>query len=143
MFYRIKGVDESKCNGCEKCVQACHAKCFEMMDSGGKIIANFNNKEKCDACADCIIICPVNGSAIILAPVNNEKKGFVKSIDNKKCVACEKCLKLCPGKNIEIVEENGKIFARIIDPKKCVADGYCSFCCDVDDKTYSKDKCVE
>lgn len=140
MLYRIKGVEKSKCNGCEKCVQICHASCFEMVDDKGKIVAKFGKEDKCDACGDCILICPTKDSAIILEPIMKDKQGFVKEINKKECLACEKCIKLCPHKNIEIVEENGKIFAKILNAKKCIADGHCSFSCPVDNKTYSECK---
>ena len=141
MHYRIKGVDSKKCDGCEKCVKVCPKGCFEMVDENNKIIAKFTNSDKCNSCGDCIIVCPTEGSAIILEPLIKGKDGYVKEINKKKCLACEKCIKLCPGKNIEITEENGKVFAKIIDPKKCIADGHCSFSCPVDDKVYSKEKC--
>ena len=141
MHYRIKGVEKEKCDGCEKCVQVCHYKLFEMVDEHGKIIARFNDKQKkCDACGDCILICPSKNNAIILEPLMKDKKGYVKEINKKECLACEKCINLCPGKNIEITEEKGKVFAKIINPKKCIADGHCSFSCPVDDKVYSS-KC--
>lgn len=138
MLYKIKEVDAGKCNGCEKCAQVCHACCFDMISTDDKIVAKFQNADKCDACGDCIIVCPIEGSAIALIPLVKEKSGFVKEINPKKCSACEKCISLCPDKNIEITEENGKVFAKIKDPKKCVADGHCTFCCDFDTKTYSK-----
>lgn len=138
MLYKIKEVDKNLCNACEKCVKICHANCFDMTEIDNKIVAEFKNKDLCDACGDCIAICPVKTSAIVLMPVDKNKHGFVKGINSQKCQACGKCLDLCPGKNIEITEENGKIFAKIIDPQKCIADGHCSFCCNVDDKIYSQ-----
>ena len=138
MFYKIKEVDKKRCNSCEKCVKVCHVDCFDMIeDKSGKIVANFKDKEKCDSCGDCIILCSKEGAAIVLESVDKKKHGHVNGIKKEKCEACEKCLKLCPGKNIEMVEEKGKVFAKIIDPKKCLADGHCSFCCCVDDKIYS------
>ena len=140
MYYQIKGVDVDKCNGCEKCVQICHHNCFEMVESNNKVVADFIKPEKCDACGDCIVICPVDHSAIMLKPLNKNKKGYVVKIEGEKCEACEKCISVCPEKNIEIVEKNGEIFAKIKDPKKCVADGDCTFCCEVDNKVYSEAK---
>ena len=140
MLYKIKEVDYERCNGCEKCVQVCHAKCFDMVEKSDKIIADFLRPEDCDSCGDCIVVCPIEGSAIVLQPLLKDKHGHVKMIDGEKCVACGKCLNLCPGKNIEITEKDGKIFAKILNPKKCVADGHCTFCCPVDDKIYSETK---
>ena len=136
MHYKISEVDKTRCNGCEKCVQVCHANCFEMINEDDKIVANFYNANNCDSCGDCIVICPIEKSAIILSDKDNVG-GHVTSIDKDKCAACGKCIDTCPDKNIEIVEENGQIFAKIKDPKKCIADGHCSFCCQVDDKVYS------
>lgn len=140
MFYKIKEVEAKKCNACEKCVEVCHAGCFDMVEKNGKIVAEFINPKKCDACGDCLIECSHEGNAIALESVRKDKKGYVHSINKSKCEACERCVNLCPDKNIEMVEENGRVFAKIINPEKCLADGHCSFCCQVDDKEYSKSK---
>lgn len=137
MLYKIKEVDAARCNSCEKCVQVCHANCFDMAERDGDIIAEFIRPKDCDCCGDCIAICPVEGSAIALQPILPGKQGHIREIDEEKCISCGKCINLCPGKNIKIIESGGKVFAKIIDPKKCVADGHCTFCCPVDDKVYS------
>ncbi len=140
MFYKIKGVDTDKCNGCEKCVQICHHSCFDMVLSGNNVVAKFINPKTCDSCGDCIVVCPVENTAILLKSANKNKEGYVVKIDGETCDACGKCISVCPEKNIEIVEENGNIFAKIIDPEKCASDGHCTFCCENDNKKYAKHK---
>jgi ferredoxin len=50
----VPKVDQSKCTGCEACVEACPAEAIAIADSKAKI-----NPDLCAECGACVDTCPV------------------------------------------------------------------------------------
>ncbi|MBU3200067.1 4Fe-4S binding protein [Clostridium estertheticum] len=57
----IINIDESKCNGCGLCINACHEGAIELVDGKAKLISD----EYCDGLGDCLPECPVDAIKII------------------------------------------------------------------------------
>ncbi|MBU3159341.1 4Fe-4S binding protein [Clostridium frigoris] len=61
MKRNIIKIDESKCNGCGLCINACHEGAIELLDGKAKLISD----EYCDGLGDCLPECPVDAIKII------------------------------------------------------------------------------
>ena len=62
MLRTVIQIDESKCNGCGICADACPQEVIEI--SGGT--AEVVNEESCIACGDCLEECPMGSILEIL-----------------------------------------------------------------------------
>jgi NAD-dependent dihydropyrimidine dehydrogenase PreA subunit len=51
-------VDETKCTGCGKCVDACHRLVYELQEVDGKKIAVPHREDYCLGCFLCVDPCP-------------------------------------------------------------------------------------
>lgn len=51
---KIIKIDESKCNGCSLCAQACHEGAIKMVDGVAKLIRD----DYCDGLGNCLPVCP-------------------------------------------------------------------------------------
>lgn len=56
MKRKIIKIDESKCNGCGLCAQACHEGAIGMVDGKAKLLRD----DYCDGLGDCLPVCPTN-----------------------------------------------------------------------------------
>jgi len=54
------------------------------------------DKEKCDGCATCVDVCPVEVFEVV------EEKSTVKN--NDACLVCRACEVQCPNTAIEVIE---------------------------------------
>lgn len=61
MKRKIISIDESKCNGCRLCVDACHEGAIEMVNGKAKLISDIY----CDGLGDCLPACPTGAIEII------------------------------------------------------------------------------
>ncbi|MBU3101350.1 MULTISPECIES: ATP-binding protein [Clostridium] len=61
MKRNIINIDESKCNGCGLCINACHEGAMELVGGKAKLISD----EYCDGLGDCLPECPVDAIKII------------------------------------------------------------------------------
>lgn len=60
------------------------------------------NKEKCNGCGICTLVCPVNA----ISMVEDSEGFFYPSIDNTKCIGCNKCKSICSNYNDTIKTGN-------------------------------------
>jgi len=60
MNRKIIEISEELCNGCEKCVNACHEGAIEMVDGKAKLISD----TYCDGLGDCLPECPTGAIEI-------------------------------------------------------------------------------
>ena len=56
MIRKIITIDESKCNGCGLCAEACHEGAIGMVDDKAKLL----REDYCDGLGDCLPACPMN-----------------------------------------------------------------------------------
>lgn len=54
MIRKIIKIDESKCNGCGACAEACHEGAIQMIDGVAKLV----REDYCDGLGDCLPACP-------------------------------------------------------------------------------------
>ncbi len=92
-------IDESKCDGCKKCTEACQAmhftesdrewmKVFTMKDSDAT--APYFFPKPCFHCDNppCTKVCPVNATF--------KRQDGIVLIDNERCIGCRMCMAACP-----------------------------------------------
>lgn len=65
MIRRIIHIDESKCNGCGACANACHEGAIGMVNGKAKLLRD----DYCDGLGDCLPTCPT-----VLSPLLKEKR---------------------------------------------------------------------
>lgn len=56
MIRKIIKIDESKCNGCGLCAEACHEGAIGMVDGKAKLLRD----DYCDGLGDCLPVCPTD-----------------------------------------------------------------------------------
>ena len=56
MIRKIIKIDESKCDGCGLCAEACHEGAIGMVDGKAKLL----REDYCDGLGDCLPACPQN-----------------------------------------------------------------------------------
>ena len=54
MIRRIIHIDEEKCNGCGKCVHACHEGAIDLVNGKARLL----REHYCDGLGDCLPSCP-------------------------------------------------------------------------------------
>lgn len=101
MLRKIIKIDESKCNGCGACAEACHEGAIEMVNGKAKLM----REDYCDGLGDCLPSCPQNAITFEErdAAAYNEaevKKNKVKI--NEKTLPCG-----CPGTQSKSIKHEG------------------------------------
>ncbi|MDD5823864.1 MAG: 4Fe-4S binding protein [Firmicutes bacterium] len=61
MIRKIIQIDESKCNGCGACAEACHEGAIGMIDGKAKLLRD----DYCDGLGDCLPTCPTNAITFV------------------------------------------------------------------------------
>ncbi len=61
MIRRIINIDESKCNGCGLCAEACHEGAIGMVEGKAKLLRD----DYCDGLGDCLPVCPADAITFV------------------------------------------------------------------------------
>ncbi len=117
------------CLGFGSCVLVCPFGAIKMSEEGLPVV----DKNKCKACAKCVLICPKKLFSLI--PVTQKIVVACSSHDLGKdtrlacqtgCIACRKCEQVCPVKAIQVTDNLASI-----DYAKCTSCGKCVEVCPV------------
>lgn len=86
MKRKIIKIDESKCNGCGLCAEACHEGAIGMIDGKAKLLRD----DYCDGLGDCLPVCPTNAISFEVREALEYDEKAVEA--NKSKLPCG-----CPG----------------------------------------------
>ncbi len=97
MIRRIITIDESKCNGCGLCAEACHEGAIGIVDGKAKLL----REDYCDGLGDCLPACPMNAISFEEreAPAYNEAAVLAAKKAKEAPLPCG-----CPGSACQSVQ---------------------------------------
>ena len=107
MKRKIIKIDESKCNGCELCVKACHENAIGMVDGVAKLLRD----DYCDGLGDCLPVCPTGAisfeerEALEYDSVAVQKNMLKKESSPLPCG--------CPGSNAKTIVRNSEKVTKV------------------------------
>ncbi|MGL4606784.1 MAG: ATP-binding protein [Eubacteriaceae bacterium] len=101
MIRKIIKINEDKCIGCGRCVDACHEGAIGMVDG----VATLLRDDYCDGLGDCLPSCPVEAISFEEreAAAYDEKAVMAKTQGNKE-EALEPLPCGCPGSSSKVIE---------------------------------------
>jgi ferredoxin len=102
MVRKIIKIDESKCNGCGLCAEACHEGAIGMVDGKAKLLRD----DYCDGLGDCLPVCPTEAITFEEREAAAYDEAAVKvNMENTqpKTLACG-----CPGTHSKSIERENR-----------------------------------
>ena len=82
-------VDESKCVGCEECVEVCPVEVFEMQNEKSVPV----NADECSGCETCLERCQMEAVWLDDGKV---------VLDTDRCIGCGLCVTTCPTESLSL-----------------------------------------
>ena len=128
MIRRVIQIDEAKCNGCGKCVHACHEGAIGLVD--GK--AHLMRDDYCDGLGDCLPNCPTGAISFIEREAAAYDEAAVKAAQKAKKHAFSGCpgsaprrIETCRGEDVHAPAQlcNWPVQIRLAPVKAAYFDG--------------------
>lgn len=135
MIRKIIKINEELCNGCGKCVTACHEGAIKLINNKAKLLRD----DYCDGLGDCLPACPVNAISFEVREALEYNEEAV--LKNKNCISIQpKLLNKAISLNkesklnswpvqIKLVPQNASFFnnSNLLIAADCTAYAYSNF----------------
>jgi NAD-dependent dihydropyrimidine dehydrogenase PreA subunit len=125
MKRKIVSIDDSKCNGCGLCADACHEGAIEIVDGKARLISDIY----CDGLGDCLPACPTGAIEIIereAEAYSDEAVEALKKQKEKENLSKKEVDKLpcgCPGTMAKRITRENAPTASKAQPAEATAPG--------------------
>lgn len=101
MLRKIIHIDESKCNGCGACANACHEGAIEMVNG----VAKLTREDYCDGLGDCLPACPTGAISFEEREAPAYDEAAVKAAQAAKRQNGQPVFS-CPGQKVQQIQRN-------------------------------------
>ncbi len=99
MIRKIIRIDESKCNGCGACAEACHEGAIGMVNGKAKLLRD----DYCDGLGDCLPACPVEAITFVKREAAAYDEAAVQAAKRQKNEAKNTVSGGCPGSRAKLL----------------------------------------
>lgn len=108
MIRKIIKIDESKCNGCGLCANACHEGAIKMVDGKAKLLRD----DYCDGLGDCLPACQAGAITFVQREADPYNKAAVTAHLANQGTPCQ-----CPGDERKTAGDNSSLTNRPVQIK--------------------------
>lgn len=102
MKRQIIEIDETKCNGCGACANACHEGAIGMVDGKARLLRD----DYCDGFGDCLPHCPTGAITFVEREAAAYDKAAVQKNKQQKAAASTPAHSGCPGARMQMLNRS-------------------------------------